>query len=77
MSGIAGFFHPEENYLAFQEYYENLLEDMGKTLSKRGPDGTGAFLTNHCGMVRTAFSPSKKETLYGSARISTEKSSSQ
>lgn len=72
MSGIAGFFHPEENYLAFQEYYENLLEDMGKTLSKRGPDGTGAFLTNHCGMVRTAFSPSKKEKLYGPARISTE-----
>lgn len=56
MCGIAGFFHPKENYLEHKEHYEELLESMIRIQRRRGPDDHGVYLSDICGLAHTRLS---------------------
>ena len=58
MSGIAGFYHPEKNFMEREEYYHNQLKRLNRSQKKRGPDDSGTYLSAHCGLsqVRLAIS---------------------
>ena len=56
MCGIAGFFHPEQHYLAKESYYKSILTNMTKRLFHRGPDEQGVYLTEHVGLAHARLS---------------------
>lgn len=51
MCGIAGFFHPEQNYENERAKWISVLERMNKAQTHRGPDGSGTFLCPSCGFA--------------------------
>ncbi|MBO6015528.1 MAG: asparagine synthase (glutamine-hydrolyzing) [Lachnospiraceae bacterium] len=56
MCGIAGFFHPENDYTTSENLYRAILGNMNQTLSHRGPDENGIMLTKRCGLAHTRLS---------------------
>lgn len=58
MSGIAGFYHPEKNFMEREEYRHNLLTRFNRRLRGRGPDDSGTYLSAHCGLSQTRLAVS-------------------
>lgn len=56
MCGISGFYDYSANFLAKNDYYNKILDDMSTALKHRGPDDSGVILTNHCGLSHTRLS---------------------
>lgn len=53
MCGIAGFFNPNENYLEQKAYRFGLLDSMNLAQKRRGPDDSGTYLADQCGLAHT------------------------
>lgn len=51
MCGISGFANPFVSYIPQQEYYKHILNDMASVLYHRGPDASGIYLSEHCGLA--------------------------
>ncbi|HIX16467.1 MAG TPA: asparagine synthase (glutamine-hydrolyzing) [Candidatus Hungatella pullicola] len=56
MCGIAGFYHREKNYMEKESEYRKLLSDMGESLSRRGPDDRGIWLSSYAGLSHVRLS---------------------
>ena len=56
MCGIAGFFHPNANFLSNDNYYKNILHSMNQKQAHRGPDDDGVMLTKRCGFAHRRLS---------------------
>lgn len=56
MCSISGFYHPFADYPAKEAEYQQILEDMTKTLHHRGPDDSGLLLSKRCGLAHTRLS---------------------
>lgn len=57
MSGIAGFYHPEKNFMEGEEASHRQLRRFQSCLTGRGPDDSGTYLSAHCGLAHTALAP--------------------
>lgn len=55
MCGIAGFFNAKENYVSRPEYWSKILDEMNCSLSHRGDDGFGAYLSETVGFTHAHF----------------------
>ncbi len=53
MCSISGFCNPKTANLDNHSYYNNILHQMTKILHHRGPDDSGTFLSEHCGLAHT------------------------
>lgn len=51
MCGIAGFFNPYTDYMAEESKWQHVLNDMNRTLKRRGPDDEGIYLSSLCGLA--------------------------
>ncbi|WP_250277412.1 asparagine synthase (glutamine-hydrolyzing) [[Clostridium] colinum] len=56
MCGISGFINFEENFLNKQSFFENILDNMRKSLNRRGSDANGIYLDNHFGASHSRLS---------------------
>ncbi len=56
MCSIAGFYDPSACFLAKQAEFEHILQQMGKCQTHRGPDDSGIFLSDACGLSHTRLS---------------------
>ena len=56
MCGIAGFCDLENNYMAKEEHYQKILENMRTCLSHRGNDAFGYYLKKHVGLSHARLS---------------------
>ena len=56
MCGISGFFDASADFTAKRHLYEQILQDMKQALTPRGPDDSGVFLTQDCGLAHTRLS---------------------
>jgi len=56
MCGIAGFCNYYGSYHEEREHWSNILEKMGNSLSHRGPDGKGFYLTSQVGLAHRRLS---------------------
>ena len=56
MCGISGFYNPYMNFLKDETYHRNILKAMNTTIKHRGPDDSGTFLTNDCGLSHVRLS---------------------
>lgn len=56
MSGIAGFYHPEKNFMKREEASHRQLRLFQRRLQGRGPDDDGTYLSAHCGLVHSRLS---------------------
>ncbi len=55
MCGISGFYNSNANYTD-NNYANDILTKMNKTLSHRGPDGKGLIAYPHCGLAHVRLS---------------------
>lgn len=62
MCGIAGFFHPNGDYLSKENDYGNILEAMNQKQFHRGPDDGNIMLTKRCGFAHRRLSIIDLET---------------
>ena len=62
MCGIAGFFHTKRDYLEEKEYFSSILNTMRESISHRGNDENGTFLSSHCGLAHARLSIIDLET---------------
>ncbi len=53
MSGIAGFYHPEKDFMKGEEASHRQLRLFQRQLRGRGPDDSGTYLSAHCGLAHT------------------------
>lgn len=51
MCGIAGFFNPNIDYKSDEKRWLNILNDMNYAQRRRGPDGSGTYLSSVCGLA--------------------------
>ena len=56
MCGIAGFFHPQADYLQDGDRYRELLRQMNLAQRHRGPDENNVMLSKRCGLAHTRLS---------------------
>ncbi len=56
MCGIAGFFHTKRNFLEEKDYFSSVLNTMRESISHRGNDENGIFLSSHCGLAHARLS---------------------
>lgn len=56
MCGVAGFYNPHEHYLKKRDHYESILVSMAGVLRRRGPDDSGHWLSEHCGLSHARLS---------------------
>ena len=56
MCGISGFYNPYMNFLKDESFHKNVLKTMNKTINHRGPDDSGIFLSNNCGLGHVRLS---------------------
>lgn len=56
MCSISGFYNFNGSYKKYPDYYKNLLDNMNKVLKHRGPDDSGVFLDDKCGLSHTRLS---------------------
>lgn len=56
MCGIAGFYHPDRDFLCDASYYRKILNTMNYCQKHRGPDGEGIYLTTHTGLAHVRLS---------------------
>lgn len=56
MCSIAGFYDPSASFLAKQAEFEHILHKMGQCQTHRGPDDSGIFLADQCGLSHTRLS---------------------
>lgn len=56
MCGISGFCNFNQNYLLKQPFWEQILNDMKQTLSHRGSDDAGLYLSSHAGLSHARLS---------------------
>lgn len=56
MCGITGFCNIKQNYLIKKEYWNNVLINMRKAISRRGTDDTGEYLDEKVGFSHTRLS---------------------
>ena len=56
MCSIAGFYDPSACFLAKQAEFEHILQQMGRCQKHRGPDDSGIFLSDACGLSHTRLS---------------------
>ena len=56
MCGIAGFFHTKRDYLKEKDYFSSILNTMRESISHRGNDENGTFLSSHCGLAHARLS---------------------
>lgn len=56
MCGFSGFYDSNAAFLSRQDYYQSILTKMTSVLAHRGPDGSGTYLDNHCGLSHTRLS---------------------
>ena len=61
MSAISGFFNPQRNFMEQEEHSLTLLQKMNRTLSHRGPDDDGSFLSSSIGLAYSGLILSKKQ----------------
>lgn len=47
MCGIAGFYHPQKDYLKEEAGCQTILQNMSQVLRHRGPDDSGTYITSH------------------------------
>ena len=50
MCGIAGFSGFSKNYMNQREKWSSILYKMNEVQRHRGPDGTGIYVEEHCGL---------------------------
>ncbi|MBQ7067069.1 MAG: asparagine synthase (glutamine-hydrolyzing) [Lachnospiraceae bacterium] len=62
MCGISGFFDPRASFLSKEADYKYILQKMNHTITHRGPDGNGIFLSNTCGLTHSRLSIIDLET---------------
>lgn len=60
MSAITGFFHPQKNFLEQEGFYQAVLERMNQSLSHRGLDDSGTFLSSQIGLGHTHLAVHEK-----------------
>lgn len=56
MCSIAGFYDSSASFTARQGEFEHILRKMGQCQAHRGPDGSGIFLSDQCGLSHTRLS---------------------
>ena len=56
MCSIAGFYDPSARFTARQAEFEHILQQMGQCQTHRGPDDSGVFLADQCGLSHTRLS---------------------
>lgn len=56
MCSIAGFYDPSARFTAKQAEYEHILQQMGHCQAHRGPDDSGIYLADQCGLSHTRLS---------------------
>ena len=56
MCGISGFYNPYMNFLKDETYHRHVLKTMNTAIKHRGPDDSGTFLTNDCGLSHVRLS---------------------
>lgn len=56
MCSIAGFYDPSARFTARQAEFEHILQQMGQCQAHRGPDDSGVFLADQCGLSHTRLS---------------------
>lgn len=56
MCGIAGFFHAKENFSDNTDRTQHILDEMNATLTHRGPDEAGTYLSAHFGLAHRRLS---------------------
>ena len=56
MCSIAGFYDPSARFTARQAEFEHILQQMGQCQTHRGPDDSGIFLSDQCGLSHTRLS---------------------
>ena len=56
MCSIAGFYDPSARFLAKQAEFEHILHKMGQFQTHRGPDDSGIFRADQCGLSHTRLS---------------------
>lgn len=50
MCGIAGFYNPNQNYVAQKQKWQHILDEMNLAQRRRGSDDNGTYLTSLCGL---------------------------
>lgn len=56
MCGVAGFYHPKEDFQENAGKWRHTLEEMNRVQKHRGPDGEGIYLASHCGLAHVRLS---------------------
>ena len=56
MCGISGFYNPYMNFLKDETYHRHIIRKMNKTIKHRGPDDSGEFLSETCGLGHVRLS---------------------
>lgn len=56
MCSIAGFYDPSARFTARQAEFEHILRQMGQCQTHRGPDASGIYLADPCGLSHTRLS---------------------
>ena len=56
MCGISGFINFNKDFLENEHFFKNVLDDMRKSLRRRGDDANGLFLNNHFGASHARLS---------------------
>lgn len=56
MCGISGFFNPYMNFFKDEAYWRHTIRKMNTAIKHRGPDDSGGFLTESCGLGHVRLS---------------------
>lgn len=56
MCGISGFFNPYMNFFKDEAYWRHNIKKMNDTIHHRGPDDSGVFLSEKCGLGHVRLS---------------------
>lgn len=56
MCGISGFFNPYMNFFKDEAYWRKTIRKMNAAIKHRGPDDSGGFLTESCGLGHVRLS---------------------
>ena len=56
MCGISGFFNPYMNFFKDEAYWRHTIKKMNSSVRHRGPDDSGGFLSENCGLGHVRLS---------------------
>ena len=56
MCGISGFYNPYMNFLKDETYHRHIIRKMNSAIKHRGPDDSGEFLSETCGLGHVRLS---------------------